>query len=125
MTTYAGSIDKTEPKQGVKFSALVGLGGVTAGQPVMWDGSTANTVIACTASSDACIGLARDTVSAAGAVTVLGNGCLVLTPYTLTVGTKVGVGSGVLVDWSVSGTVAGTTVTGASSASVVRVQIQY
>ena len=124
MTSYAGSIDLTEPNQGVKFTALVGSGGVTAGQPVKWDGSNANTVIACTATSDVIVGFARDTVSAAGSVTVLGDGCLVQTAYTLTVGAKVGVGSGVAIDWT-TGTIIGTTVTGATTASTVRVQIQY
>ena len=127
MTTYAGSIDKTEAGQGVKFSATVGSGGVTAGQPVKWDGSNANTVIASTTTTDVVVGLARDTVSATGVVTVLSNGCLVKTPYTLTVGGKVGVGTsgtaGTLVNYS-SGVLVGTVVTGATLASVVRVNVQ-
>ena len=128
MTSYAGSIDKTEPGQGVKFSVIVGSGGITAGQPMKWDGSTARTAVASTTTSDVIIGLARDTVSAAGQVTVLGDGCLVKTPYTLTVGGKVGVGTsgtaGTLVDYS-TGTVVGTVETGATTASIVRVQIQF
>lgn len=128
MTSYAGSIDKTETGVGVKFSALVGSGGVSAGQPVKWDGSNAKTVVASTTTSDVIVGIARDTVSADGSVTVLGPGCLVLVPYTLTVGGKVGVGTsgtaGTLVDYS-TGTVVGTVDTGAASASIVRVNIQY
>ena len=128
MTTYAGSIDKTEPDTGVKFAAAVGSGGVTAGQPVKWDGSNANTVVASTTTSDIVVGLARDTVSSTGTVTVLADGCLVLTPYTLTVGGKVGVGTsgtaGTLANYS-TGTLVGTVQTGATTASVVRVQIQY
>ena len=127
MTSYAKSIDKTEPMQGVKFSATVGSGGVTAGQPVKMD-TTTNTVIASTTTSDVIVGIARDTVSAAGVVTVLSDGCLVLVPYTLTCGSKVGVGTsgtaGTLVDYSTGSTV-GFTVQSATLASVVRVQIQY
>jgi hypothetical protein len=128
MTSYPGSIDMTEPNVGIKFSAIVGSGGVTAGQPVKWDGTNANTVVASTTTSDVIVGLARDTVSSAGKVTVLSNGCLVLTPYTLTVGGKVGVGTsgtaGTLVNYS-SGTIVGTVDTGATTASIVRVNIQY
>lgn len=128
MTTYAGSIDKTEAGIGVKFSATVGSGGVTAGQPVKWDGSNANTVVASTTTTDVVVGLARDTVSATRVVAVLADGCLVKTPYTLTVGGKVGVGTsgtaGTLVDYS-SGTLVGTVVKSETTASVVRVSIQY
>jgi hypothetical protein len=128
MTSYSGSIDLTESLTGVKFSAVVGSGGVTAGQPVKWDGSNANTVVASTTTSDVVVGIARDTVSATGVVTVLADGCLVLTPYTLTVGLKTGVGTGgtagTLVDYS-SGTIVGSTVKSATTASWVRVQIQY
>lgn len=128
MTTYAGSIDKTEPGQGVKFSATVGSGGVTAGQPVKWDGSNANTVVASTTTTDIVVGIARDTVSAAGVVTVLSTGCLVKVPYTLTVGARVGVGTsgtaGTLVDYS-SGVTVGSTVLSATLASWVRVNIQF
>lgn len=128
MATNSASIDKTESNTGVKFSALVGTGGVTAGQPVKWDGSTANTVVASTTTSDIIVGLARDAVSEGGTVTVLSNGCLVKTPYTLTVGGQVGVGTGgtagTLVDYS-TGTYVGTVETEATTASIVRVQIQY
>ena len=128
MTTYAGKIDKTEAGQGVKFSALVGAGGVTVGQPLKWDGSTANTVIASTTTTDVICGVAQETVSTVGAsVLVLSDGCLVKTPYTLTVGGKVGVGTsgtaGTLVNYS-SGVLVGTVVAGATLASVVRISIQ-
>ena len=128
MTSYKGSIDMSEPGVGVKFSALVGTGGVTAGQPVAFDGTTGNTVIASTTTSDIVVGLARDTVSSGGTVLILGPGCLVLTPYTLTVGGKVGVGTsgtaGTLVDYS-TGTLVGTVDTAGTLASQVRVSIQY
>ena len=81
MTSYAGNVDKTEAGQGVKFSATVGSGGVTVGTPVKWDGSGNNTVVASTTTSDIIVGIARDTVSAAGVVTVLSDGCLIKTPY--------------------------------------------
>ena len=128
MTTYAGSIDMTEAGIGVKFSAVVGSSGVTAGYPVVWDGSHANTVIASTTSGDVVVGIARDTVSSGGTVTVLGPGCAVLTPFTLTVGGKVGCGvtgtAGQLVNWT-AGTVVGTVDTSGALASIVRVSIQY
>jgi hypothetical protein len=127
MTSYAASIDLTETGNGLKFSATVGSGGVTAGQPVKWDGSGTNTVVASTTTTDIIVGLARDTVSATGVVTVLSNGCLVKTPYTLTLGGKVGVGTsgtaGTCVDYS-TGVLVGTVVYGATTASVVRVNIQ-
>jgi phage baseplate assembly protein gpV len=123
MTSYPGSIDMTEPGQGVKFSAIVGSGGVTAGYPVMWD-SANNTVVASTGTTDIIVGLARDTVASAGKVTVLGPGCLVLTPFTLTVGGKVTASGGALIDAG-SGTIVGTVDTAGTLASQVRVQIQY
>ena len=127
MTSYAKCIDKTEANQGVKFTALVGSGGVTAGDPVKWSG-TAKTVVTSTTTSDVIVGIARDTIAENSSVCVLGDGCLVLTPFTLTVGGKVGVGTsgtaGDLVDYS-TGTLVGTVETAGTLASVVRVQIQY
>jgi hypothetical protein len=125
MTSYSGSIDLTESLTGVKFSAIAGSGGVTVGTPVKWDGSNANTVVASGATSDVIVGIARDTAALNGAVTVLSDGCLVLVPYTLTVGGKVGLdGSGGLTNWT-TGTLVGTVVKSATLASWVRVQIQY
>ena len=126
MTTYAKDIDLTEGNvgQGLHTSCIVGSGGVTVGKPVMWDGSNANTVVACTGTSNVAIGIASDTVSQYGVVTVLGNGCLVKVPYTLTVGGKVGISTADLGNYS-TGTCIGTVQTSATSASIIRVQIQY
>ena len=124
MTTYAGSIDMTEPGIGVKFTATVGSGGITAGYPVKWDGTNANTVVATTGSADVFVGVARDTVSSGGTVTVLGPGCLVLTPFTLVVGSKVGLSTASLAAYS-SGTICGTVDTAGTLASIVRVLTQY
>lgn len=124
MATYSGSIDMTEPGVGVKFSAIVGSGGITAGYPVKWDGTNANTVVATTGSSDTFVGVARDTVSSGGTVLVLGPGCLALTPFTLTVGGKVGLNTASLANY-VSGTICGTVDTSGTLASQVRVLTQY
>lgn len=129
MTSYGRSIDMSEPgtTQGIHFSAIVGSGGVTQGQPVVLT-TTSKTVIASTTTSDIVIGLAATTQIEGDSVDVLCNGCLVLTPYTLTGAGKVGVGTsgtaGTLVNYS-SGTIVGYVVTSATTASVVRVQIQY
>lgn len=128
MTTYSGSIDMTEPGMGIKFSATVGSGGVTAGQPVKWDGSGTNTVVASTTTTESILGVARETASATGVVTVLSEGCLVKVPYTLTLGGKVGVGTagtaGTLVDYS-SGAIVGSVAYSATLASIIRVHIQF
>ena len=125
-TTYGKDIDLTELQPaGIKFSAIVGTGGVVQGKPVMWDGSSANTVVACTGTSNIAVGIAAETqATVGGVVKVLGPGCLVRVPYTLTVGGKVGISTADLGDYS-TGTCLGTTVTSASSASVIRVAIQY
>lgn len=122
MTDYTADIDKTEGLFGVKFSATVGSGGVTKGLPVKI--SADRTVVATSGATDVCVGIAKDTVAEGGAVTVLGNGCLVKVPFTLTVGARVGISTGNLADYS-SGTVVGTTVVGATSASIVRVNLQH
>ena len=114
----------TEPGVGVKFSALVGTGGITAGYPVKWDGTNGNTVVATTSSSDVFVGVARDTVSSGGTVLVLGPGCLVLTPFTTTVGAKVGLNTASLATY-VSGTICGVCDTTGTLASQVRVLTQY
>jgi len=126
MATYAASIDKTPASaNGTKFSAIVGSGGVTAADTVKWDGSTNRTIVACTASSDACIGYARDTVAEGGSVTVLGAGCFVKTGNTLTVGGRVEPStSGTSQDYT-SYTVIGTVQVAATSASVVKVSGLY
>lgn len=128
MTSYAKSIDLTENlAHGCKFSAVVGTGGVTAGQIVKWDGATANTVIVCTANTDYAIGIARDTVSEGGSVLVLGNNCLVKTGQTLTVGARVGINNastGYPVDYA-AGTTFGSVVDGTTSASIIRIKTIY
>jgi hypothetical protein len=123
MTTYAASVDQTPTSaNGNKFSATVGSGGVTAGCPVKWDGSGENTVVACSANTDACIGYARDTVAATYPVTVLGNHCWVKTGQTLTIGGKVEPSSsGNTTQDYTSGTVIGTVLKAATLASVVKV----
>jgi hypothetical protein len=129
MTTYSGGIDLSESpgSQGVRYSMLVGSGGVTYGQPVKMS-STARTVVASTTTSDVVVGLAATTQSEGDTVTVLGPGCLAKTPYTLTQGGKVGLGTsgtaGTLVDYS-SGTCVGWVETGATTASEVRINIQF
>lgn len=126
MTTYAKSIDKTpESANGNRFTALVGSGGVTAGQTVKWDGSNSKTVVACSANTDLCIGYARDTVAADGVVTVLGQGCWVNTGCTLTVGGAVEPSAtGTTQDYT-SGTIIGTVQTTATLASIVKVSGLY
>lgn len=129
MTTYAKQIDLSEGQvqQGIRFSALVGVGGCTAGQPLTYDGTTAGTVVASTTTTDKIVGLAATAQSAGDYVTVLGDGCRVKVPYTLTINTKVGVGTsgtaGTLVDYS-SGVMVGLTETSATLASIIRVRIQ-
>lgn len=127
MTTYAKSIDLTENQaHGCKFTATVGTGGVTAGYAVKWDGTNANTVVLCDAAADYCIGIARDTVAANGTVTVLGDGCLVKVPATITVGARVGITAvtGLPCTWG-SDTLIGTCDTSATLASIIRVKTDY
>lgn len=121
--TNAKSIDLTPSSaHGNKISAIVGSGGVVAGQSVKWDGSNARTVVACTGISDACIGIARDTVSTVGAdVCILGNHCWVQTGLTLTVGGKIEPSTGGYQQNYTSGTVIGTVLESATSASVIKV----
>ncbi len=126
MTTYAKSIDQTEASaNGSRFSVTVGAGGVSAGQTVKWDGVSSNTVIACSANSDLCIGIARDTVAAAGVVTVLGRNCRVKTNATLTVGGRVEPSATGYTQNYTNGTVIGTVITSATSASVIRLNPPY
>lgn len=123
MTNYSKSIDKTEPGMGLKFSATVGSGGVTAGRCVKWDGTNNNTIVQCSAVDDNVIGIARDTVSENGYVTVLSDGCLVATGETLTVGGLVGCAAttGKVADYA-SDTYVGSVV---KSTGWIRVKIQY
>ena len=125
-TAYAGSIDQTEDSAcGNKFTALAGVGGVTAGYAVKYDGSTAKTVIHCTATSDIFIGVAAADAAAGELVTVLGNNCKVKVPATITIAGKVGITTGSLpCTYSAGGTL-GVCETAATLASVIRVQIQY
>ena len=131
MTTYGKSIDVSEgaTQQGIRFTALVGIGGCTQGQPLTYDGITAGSVVASTTTNDLVVGIAASTQSAGDTVQVLGNGCRVKVPYTLTMNAKVGVGvtatAGQLINWSSSGTVVGITETSATLASIIRVQIQF
>ncbi|VVB58134.1 Uncharacterised protein [Candidatus Anstonella stagnisolia] len=128
MTTYAASIDQTEESaNGCKFSAIAGTGGTTAGYPVKYDGSTAKTVVMCTTDEDIAIGLAATTQLIGEPVTVLSNGCKVLTPFTLTVGGRVGMSDDATAQLENfdDGTTIGICETGATTASVVRIQIQY
>jgi len=120
MTVYAGSIDKTETGQGNRCSCKVGSGGVTAGDSVYL--SADKTVVICTDKADECYGVALDTISADGYVTVLRTGCLVLVPVTLTVGVYVQPehnGTGGWEDFT-DGTKVAIVETGASSASQIR-----
>lgn len=123
MTSYSKNIDKTEAGMGLKFSATVGSGGVTAGRCVKWDATNANTVVQCSAVDDKMVGIARDTVSEGGNVTVLGDGCRVATGETLTVGglTGIAITTGKVGDYS-SGTYSGTAITATGD---IRVKIQY
>lgn len=125
MTTYGKSIDVSEGQvqQGIRFTALVGSGGVTQGQPVKYDGSVAGTVVASAATSDYIVGVAANAASQGDIVCVLGNGCRVKVPYTLTINTKIGVSAGALVDYA-TGTCVGITETSATLASTIRIQIQ-
>jgi len=125
-TAYAGSIDQTEESaNGGKFTAIAGTGGVTAGYAVKYDGSTAKTVILCTATSDIFIGVAAADAAEGALVTVLGNNCKVKVPATITIAGKVGITTGSLPCSYASGGVLGICETSAASASVIRVQIQY
>lgn len=129
MTSYASPIDHSEGQtsQGIRFTALVGLGGCTAGQPLKYDGTTAGTVVASTTTTDYVVGVAATTQSAGDQVMVLSDGCRVTVPYTLTMNTKVGVGTsgtaGTLVDYS-AGVMVGLTETSATLASIIRIRIQ-
>ena len=126
MTTYPKSIDQTEASaNGSRFSVTVGSGGVSAGQTVMWDGTNPNTVIACTANTDLCIGIARDTVAAAGVVTILGRNCRVKTNATLTVGGRVEPSATGYTQNYTSGTIIGTVIISATTASVIRMNPPY
>lgn len=126
MTTYAKSIDQTEDSAfGSRFSVTVGSGGVSAGQTVKWDGSHDNTVIACSANTDHCIGIAATTVSSGGVVLVLGRNCRVKTNATLTVGGSVEPSATGYTQNYTSGTVIGTVIKSASSASVIRLNPPY
>lgn len=125
MTSYPASIDLTEGSaNGEKFNMVVGSGGVTAGYAVKYDGSNPGTVVACTAASDVAVGIARDTVAAAGSVCVLGNGCLIQTAQTISYG-RVGITSGGVPCTYSSGTYIGLCDTSATTASIVRIRIQY
>jgi len=125
-TAYAASIDKTEESaNGCKFSAIAG-GSITAGMAVKWNASTAKTVVVTSATSSICIGIAGNSASTGEMVTILGNNCKVVVPYTLTLGASAGcTAAGEVIDWSVSGTRVGVCETSAASASVIRVRLQY
>lgn len=126
MTTYAKSIDQTEASaNGSRFSVTVGSGGVSAGQTVKWDGVSSNTAVACSGNTDLCIGIARDTVSAGGVVTVLGRNCRVKTNATLTVGGRVEPSATGYTQNYTAGTIIGTVITSAASASVIRLNPPY
>lgn len=126
MTTYAKSIDQTEASaNGSRFSVTVGSGGVSAGQTVKWDGVSSNTVVACSGISDLCIGIARDTVAATGVVTVLGRNCRVKTNATLTIGARVEPSASGYTQTYTSGTIIGTVITAATTASIIRLNPPY
>ena len=123
MTTYGKSIDQTEDSaHGCKFSATVGTGGVTAGQTVKWSGET---VVACSANTDLCCGIARDTVSSGTSVTVLGDNCRVKTGQTLTAAARVEPSSAGTTQDYTSGTIIGTCIDSETSASILRVKVSY
>lgn len=124
MTTFGPSVDLTPDSQsGQKQSLTVGTGGTTAGYPVKAD-TNANTVVPTGATSDIVLGIARDTVLVTGKVTVLGDGCIVKVPFTLTAGSKVGLSTTDLCDYS-TGTCVGVTLKSATLASIILVKIQY
>lgn len=131
MTTYGKSIDLSEApsQQGIRFSAKVGAVAVTRGQPVKYDGLTAGSVIPSTTTADLAIGVAAQTGATGDTILILGNGCRAVVPYTLTMNAKVGLGvtgtAGQLINWSSSGTVMGITETSATSASIIRIQVQW
>jgi hypothetical protein len=93
----------------------------------MYDGTTAGTVIASTTTTDKIVGIASATAAVGAYITVYGNGCRVTVPYTLTINTKVGVGTsgtaGALVDYS-SGVLIGMTEKSGTLASIIRIGIQ-
>lgn len=122
MTDYVKSINKTEGEFGVKFTGTAGTGGTTAGYPVKY--SSNRTIVLASASTDIIIGIAQNTVSEGGAVNVLGSGCLVKVPFTLTAGSVVGFDGTNLEDYT-SKTVVGYTWVNATSASIIRVKPQY
>ena len=108
MATNSKGIDATPAGQGVKLSCVVGTAGVTKGDAVKLDSN--GYVVDCDATDDAAIGVARDTVSSGGVVTVLGNGCVVkYSSYSFTPGARLGitVTTGILKDWASSGTYMG------------------
>jgi len=128
MTSYTGSIDKSEgvgANQGIKFSCNAGSGGVTQGYAVKYDGTTAKKVVLPTATSDVIIGVAAETAAEGVEVLILGPGCKVKVPATITVGGKVGITTGGLPCTYSSGDVLGVCETSATLASVIRVGIQY
>lgn len=126
MTTYPASIDKTETSAyGETFPAIAGLGGVTAGYAVKWDGTTAKTVVAVTATSDVIVGVAATDAAAGAPVQILANGCKVVVPATITLGGKVGITTAGLPCTYSSGDILGICETSATLASIIRVQMQY
>lgn len=121
-TDFNADVDKSELQpSGFSFSAMVGSGGVVAGKPVKYT-TGGKKVVACAAYDDKAVGIAASTVSSGDQVRVLGPGCLVKVPYTLTAGSAVGISGADLADYT-SGTIVGFTETSATSASIVRVQI--
>lgn len=121
VTTLGKSIDMTESYAGgVNHNTIAGSGGVTVGQTVKWDGTNANTVVACSGITDKCIGVAGNTAAVGAAVNVLGYGCTIQTALTITVGADVEPSTtGYLQTWT-SGTIIGTCIDGTTSASIVR-----
>lgn len=122
MTTNAKSIYNTPGYFGEILSAVAGSGGVTVGLPVKL--SDDRTVVLATAYNDKIIGIAGNTAAEGYAVQVIGNGNLVTVPYTLTSASLVQCDGGDLADYT-SGTIVGYVWASATSASIVKIQLQY
>jgi len=125
MTAYYGSIDRSPAGQSKSINCIAGSGGVTKGKAVKYDGTTARTVVACSAAADIAIGIANNTAAEGAQVQVFISGSIVETAYTLTVGARVGLdGSGDIVDYSADTSI-GVCVTAGTTSSDVLINIGY
>ena len=118
MTDYTSTVDKTEGGNGQHIYLVVGSGGVTAGNCVQISSGLA---VECSANSQFCIGIARDTVAEGGTCFILGPGCLVQTATTLTADAFVEPTTGGAMTDYTSGIPFAQVIKSATDASIIRI----